>query len=65
MPSIEARRKVGLAAVEAGSIDDHVADADAAVDAVTNIMHWCEGEGVEPDRVLNMAAIHFNAERSS
>jgi hypothetical protein len=34
-----------------------------AGDAITNILHWIESEGADPDEAIRKAQMHFDAER--
>jgi len=37
-------------------------DTDSIVDLVTDLLHLARQEGIEPDYVIHMAQIHFDAE---
>ncbi len=37
-------------------------DTDSIVDLVTDLLHLAQQEGIEPDYVIHMAQIHFDAE---
>ena len=65
MPTYAARSMRAMEAYQAISLlpdSDKQSDKENVTDLLTNLMHYCNFNGVEFNRCLSNAALHYNAE---